>query len=247
VDSVTTDQFTLALERLGHLREIYLSGGEPFEHPALAQLITIARERADQVVLYSSGVVDTKEPAPLSHDAVREVARLGVHRVDVSLYADNPEAHEMITATPGSWAAAVESIRRLQSAGVAVGIHHVPVLPHAHVLRGVAQLAEGLRVRRLHVLALAAQGRGTLLGPSSLPQEWRDEARILGSGSATVDIVLSSRIRQQLGLEHSTERDSWVALFIDYRGRIYPGEGSRQVAVRSGFSLFDAASLVSMA
>lgn len=237
-DTVTPAQFSVALGRLGRLQEVYLSGGEPFEHPKLGEFIALAQEWTDRVVLYSSGVVNSDKPAPISHETVREVSRLGVHRVDVSLYADNPEQHERVTATPGSWAAAVESIRRFHSASVKVGLHHAPILPHAYVLKGIAHLAKQLKVTRVHILALASQGRGALLD-SSLPQEWLDEARILSVGRPDLDLVLSSRIRQQLSVNQSTERDSWNAIFVDHRGRIYPGEGKRQLIMRSASSLFD--------
>src|SRR6187402_3024941 len=45
------------LRELGRIRAVYLSGGEPFEHPGLASLVEAVAELADEVAIYSSGVV----------------------------------------------------------------------------------------------------------------------------------------------------------------------------------------------
>lgn len=107
--------FEQRLTELGCLSELYLSGGEPFEHSALEALVRAARTVARTVVVYTSGV--RMRPAgneSLPAESLRAVVQAGVSRLDVSLYAARAEDHDAVTQIPGSFDHARETLRLLR-------------------------------------------------------------------------------------------------------------------------------------
>jgi MoaA/NifB/PqqE/SkfB family radical SAM enzyme len=210
--------------------EVYVSGGEPFAHPNHLSVIKAARRVADDVVIYSSGTWTddtgiTAIPVPIllaAQDA-------GASRIDVSLYAASATAHEAVTGVPGSFNATVTCCMQMAEHGIPFGIHFVPVaVPD---VLDVAQLSRELGAARLHVLAVAAQGRATRTSSTPTPELLNQLLRLLEI-EIGLEIVLSSAIRQAIGLPR-TPRDDLETTFVDARGFEYPKEGARSTATRS--------------
>ncbi len=218
------------VRELGHLEALYLSGGEPFEHAMLADVARAAAGLADEIAVYSSGVViGPRGPEPLSQDAIQRVARV-VSRVDVSLYSLSPADHDAVTGVPGSLECSLQSIRRLRLFGVPFGVHFVPVRDDDSVLQ-VAQYARETGAKRFHVLALARQGRASALR-NDYSSAFLSALHLLARVSLGIEVVISSQLRRQLG-NASTERDSLRAAFLDVHGHLYLNEGARTPASRS--------------
>lgn len=230
---MASDRFEILLSHIVGLREIYISGGEPLEHPELRTLVEIARHHCNHVVIYSSGVQSSgPDLRPVSAGEAKSLLLAGVTRTDISLYSANQDLHDTVTATPGSWQIAVRTAATLINAGIDVGIHHVPIISNQGTIASIARLARDLGASRLHILALAAQGRGVLLGQAQLSKTWLEEVLELKSARLPLEIVLSSSIRRELGEVDETRRDQLKALFIDCVGYVYPGEGHRTAANR---------------
>lgn len=226
-ETANVDTVRRWLESQPRLREIYLSGGEPFEHPALEAIAEAAIERADRVILYSSGVTKAgKFLGPLDYRQLKGLAEQGVTRVDISLYSAWPEQHDRITFTAGSLDVALESCRRVRRAGLELGVHFVPLPGVDACLAEVLDLSRVLGATRLHVLAPVRQGRGARI-PSPLSRHFLSDLVRLMSIPGDIEWVISSAIRGMLGSFQRSERDTWRSGFIDVRGLMHPGEGAR--------------------
>lgn len=229
------------------LAEIFLSGGEPFEHPNFLEFVSLSKRSARSVVVYSSGTrIERGQLAPLPWEQIAAAAGAGVERIDVSLYGSSAIHHDAVTQTHGSFEHTVETLRRLRLAGVPFGIHYVPVADRGAGMLSVTNLARVLGASRFHVLSVAPQGRARRL-PNLLPQpSFYDDVRELWSGVSGLRVVLSSRMRREAGITEGTARDSMRAAMLDSAGFLYPDEGRRQAEFRSSRSLASGAPLAEL-
>lgn len=238
-DRIDTDTLVRGLGCRPRFREIYLSGGEPFEHPSLEGIAAAAVARAERVVLYSSGAtLSAGRLHPLDEDRLRCLARLGVARIDVSLYSAHAEYHDQITATPGSLAVTLDSCRRALRAGLSLGVHFVPLPGVDERLHEIDGLCRELPASLLHVLAPTQQGRGARISSSKLSETFLADLVALRKALPPYRIVMSSAIRVQLGLVERTLRDDWNAGFVDVHGRLHPSEGRRLPVWNTSTSAF---------
>lgn len=221
--------FDSILRSVDQLHEIYLSGGEPFEHPDLIEAIRLAREKSDKVILYSSGnTFRNGIVSPISREQVQSLINEGVHRVDLSVYSMVRERHEEVTKVHGSFDSTIGSIQNLRSLGLPFGIHFVPVssLP-SEDLASIAEFAFQSGSARIHVLAPSPQGRALKNFSNFKPSdEFLSTLRSLRN-LAISELVISSSLRESLGEFRPTDRDNWETLFVDCRGRPFPSEGQR--------------------
>jgi MoaA/NifB/PqqE/SkfB family radical SAM enzyme len=224
------------LDEVGTLEEVYLSGGEPFEHTDIATIVGASRRVARAVVVYSSGVwMGAHGDEALPSNLIRSTAD-GISRVDLSLYAANADAHDAVTQTPGSFVRTLETARRLGQEGVAFGVHHVPVASNSSVVK-VADLAADLGAVRFHVLAVAAQGRARRLDLEEPSARLLHDLRTLQAAAWPFELVVSTGLRRALGQVDLTPRDLLRTAFLDVRGFLYPGEGQRLISLRGRSSM----------
>jgi MoaA/NifB/PqqE/SkfB family radical SAM enzyme len=233
------------LRELRSAEELFISGGEPFEHPELATFIAHARKVAKRVVVYSSGVRLDAGYRALHFDEVQRAADAGMSRVDLSFYAATPELHDDVTTLPGSFMLTVESAARLRRAGVPFGVHFVPIGENGSQAGAVADLAVRIGASRLHVLALTPQGRGRFL-ETEIRRETLNELGKLRDRRLPLELVLSSEIRRQLGSHEKVQRDLLQPAFFDVRGFLYPSEGQRAAQRRSASSFLAGATLTQL-
>ncbi|HUS65046.1 MAG TPA: radical SAM protein [Kofleriaceae bacterium] len=236
-DEMIDERLLLArLRELGPIQAVYLSGGEPFEHPGLPGLVEAVAGLADEVAIYSSGVM--LGPAggePLSERAIRGVSR-HVSRVDVSVYSMSPAEHDAVTGLAGSFDLTLQTIRRLRLCGVPFGIHFVPVGTGS--VLPLAQFAREAGAERFHVLAVARQGRAASLDVEPSPG-LLDDLRVLLGARIGIDVAVSSQLRRALAFG-ATPRDELRAAFMDVRGHLHRSEGERARGARSLRSIGEA-------
>lgn len=234
------------LQTLPRLHEIYLSGGEPFEHPDILPLIRAASRVASRVIAYSSGTLlrDHPERTPLPEPLLAEARHAGLGRIDFSLYSTEGARHDAVTQTPGSLGLTLESLRNARRAGLPFGVHFVVMKSNAGDLEAVRHLAADLGAARVHVLALAPQGRASArfddLTPGPVVLGRLEQPTRLEPEPRAPELVLSSALRPGLP---ATERDGLRTAFMDVQGFLYPDEGKRTRAHRTADSLLSGRSL----
>lgn len=233
------------LAELDGLQEIYLSGGEPFEHPQFPLVVRAARRAAQRVVAYSSGTHRTGlGMAPLPQAQFVEALAAGLSRIDLSFYAADAVVHDEVTRVPGSFAATFATAQQARDLRLPIGIHFVPVPGHEAAVLDVLALAHHLGAVRFHVLALAPLGRArTCASAQDGTAHLVHLLRQLPQKSA-IQVIFSSELRRFLGWSDKTPRDRLRAGFLDVNGYLYPGEAQR--GVRSRRSLKDGLTFAQM-
>lgn len=243
------DVLAKCLRELNLLSEIYLSGGEPFEHPDIEQIVEVSARAARLVVAYSSGVLlNDSGIASVSSAKLRRLKAKGLSRVDVSLYAADPDSHDSVTLTNGSFQATLLTAKRIRESGLALGVHFVPIGSTSERVLDVYQLSKTLGAVRFHVLALTGQGRAKQRLARLAPTQhfWRLMSTLADDHDGGQELLLSSQLRRQIDRPELTRRDSLATGFLDVHGFLYPGEGQQSARLRSSTSIYSGATLVDL-
>lgn len=236
-EMLSTSLFQQRMGELPRLKELYLSGGEPFEHSALTQLVSIGSAAANTVVVYTSGVrIGASGIEPIAVADLRSVRDAGVARLDVSVYAPKAESHDWVTQTSGSLECTLETLRRLRAADVPFGIHYVPITDNVDFI-GLREWAIEWGATRLHILSLSPQGRGRALQSPNFRRGVLEELRRIYTEKSPIEVVLSSAMRRLLAINTPVSRDALMPAMLDIRGFLYPGEGQRLPVYRSKSSI----------
>jgi molybdenum cofactor biosynthesis enzyme MoaA len=92
-------------------RQVQFIGGEPTTHPELAEFISLAHELGYEFIeVYTNLTM-------VSDRLLETLTKYRVH-IATSFYSANPEIHDRITGTKGSFRKTVEGIRRILDAGL---------------------------------------------------------------------------------------------------------------------------------
>ncbi len=110
-----TAEWKSILDQLAELGVLFLtiSGGEPTLRKDFLELVTHARQLRFAVKIYSNALNITESLA-------RELGRLAVQEVQISLYSQRAEVHDRVTRVPGSFDQVVAAVGYLRSAGIKV-------------------------------------------------------------------------------------------------------------------------------
>lgn len=138
---MATDEVARVLQQLAQAGTLFLilSGGEIFLRPDLFEIIELARRLNFCVTLKTNATLITPEIAG-------RLRALGIHGVDVSIYARNPAVHDGITRMAGSLQKSLDAIRAMHGCGIRVRIANVLMRENAAEAVGVLELAKELGV-----------------------------------------------------------------------------------------------------
>ena len=112
--AITADRFRALVDEAVDeaFGEIYVTGGEPFLHPEITDLLVYSAARLPTVVLTNAMLFGPRRAAHL-----RRLADTGRVVVQTSLDGARPETHDAHRG-PGSWARTVAGIRQAVGAGL---------------------------------------------------------------------------------------------------------------------------------
>lgn len=116
---------------------LLISGGDPFLRPDALDILRAARARQFDVRINTHGNF-------IDEALAGALAEIGISRVAISVYSDDPAEHEAVTRIPGSHALSLRAGRLLRDRGVAVAFK-TPVMTHNRLRWiGVGALAEAI-------------------------------------------------------------------------------------------------------
>jgi radical SAM protein with 4Fe4S-binding SPASM domain len=137
----TTEEILRVLEELAAAGTLQLtfSGGEIFLRPDLFEILAAARRLHFDLSLKTNALLVTPERAA-------RLRELGVRRVQISIYSDDPAIHDAVTKVPGSLERSLRAIPLLKAEGLHVKIACPLMTENLATYRGVLALAERLGV-----------------------------------------------------------------------------------------------------
>ena len=138
---MTTDEIKEILDQLAAAGTFFLtfSGGEVFLRRDFLELVAYARKLLFNVKVKTNAVMIREREA-------KELRRLGVEQIQISVYSHRAEVHDAITKVPGSWFRTTRAIRFLKEQGLKVAIANVLMNDNLDDYKGTQALAEELGV-----------------------------------------------------------------------------------------------------
>jgi MoaA/NifB/PqqE/SkfB family radical SAM enzyme len=130
---------------------VAVSGGEPMLHPQFFDVCRFFRSQGIALKVETNGELVTEE-------ATREMARLGLRSVQISVDGATAATHEQLRLK-GRWQDAIDACRRLVAAGVRTEIVFVPTKFNIHETAAVIDLASSLGVYGIYTGKLMRIGR----------------------------------------------------------------------------------------
>ena len=115
------------LQRL-EVERVCLSGGEPFLHPDIIEIVKRISDCNIVVDIYSSGIIKDKEgPKPLSLELLTTIKKVGARSLIFNLQSANENTYDRITQSKGHFPLLCESISNAIKCGIRTEIHFVPM------------------------------------------------------------------------------------------------------------------------
>lgn len=179
---LTADQWLEVLAEAAELGSLYLgvTGGEPLLRPDIFEILDGARRLHFATRLMTNGTL-------IDAAVADRLMELGLVAVEVSVYATDPEVHERITRTPGSYSRTMDALRLLHERGVHLIIKTPVMGPNVGEVPGVLELAESLGAGFMPDVLITATDTGGK-GPTCLRLTEDEYRRLVGKGLAHLGV-----------------------------------------------------------
>lgn len=135
---------------------LVLTGGEPLQRDDFFYVAATCTRLFSRVALATNGTL-------IDAGVAEKIARVGIQRVSISFDGASPVTHDAFRGAPGSFAAALEGLSALRSAGVSVQANVTVTRHNVEELPRILQLMLDLGVDAFHVFMLIPVGCGAEL------------------------------------------------------------------------------------
>ncbi len=211
IQGLTGDEWISVLDDLRALGTlaVTLSGGEPLTHPDFLRIGTAVRSRGFTLRVFTNGSLVSEAMA----DALADLHPLAV---EMSLHGARPETHDRATQRPGSLAALLQGLQRLQKRNVPLLLKTPLTWMNEGELTGMVDLARKLRVAHQMDATITARDDGDpgplqyRASPAAIERMYR---KVAEQGQ------LPRAVREKGGVNCGLGR---LIVAIDPEGNVYP-------------------------
>lgn len=146
------------------LKNIVLSGGEPFVYPYLLDTVKFFHEYGILTSIYTCGVVKNTMGKfnSINENTFLTLKEQNLRNVIFSLHGSKPAIQDKIANIKGSFDLVMQSLKNALHAGVHVELHVVPMRINLRDLENILLLAEDNGIHYVSFLRFVPQGRGDL-------------------------------------------------------------------------------------
>lgn len=209
-------------------KTVCLSGGEPFLHPQILEIITYIAKQHLLCYVYTSGIYmnDNAIYSSLPNEYIDAIRGM-VNKVIFNVEAETSILYDQIMGTDvGGFELMKQSIRDCVSSGLTVEAHVVPMQVNFRHLKSIFDMCYQLGVAKVSILRLVVQGRA--LENLQLVKLSVEENREVFKLIKTLQEEYQGKVR--IGLPYS---DSSCRIYckaatdkinIRYDGNVYPCE-----------------------
>lgn len=208
-------------------KTVCLSGGEPFLHPQILDIISYIAKQQLTCYVYTSGIYMKDEVYSSLPNEYIEAIRGMVDKVIFNVEADSSALYDQIMGTDvGGFDMMKKSISDCVSSGLVVETHVVPMQVNFKHLKSIFEMCYQLGVSKVSILRLVLQGRA--LDNLSLVKLSGEDNREVTKLIKALNEVYKGKVR--IGLPYS---DSNCRIYckaasdkinIRYDGNVYPCE-----------------------
>lgn len=141
-------------------KTVCLSGGEPFFHPQILDIISYIAKQQLTCYVYTSGIYMKDEVYSSLPNEYIEAIRGMVDKVIFNVEADSSALYDQIMGTDvGGFDMMKKSINDCVSSGLVVETHVVPLQVNFKHLKSIFEMCYQLGVSKVSILRLVLQGR----------------------------------------------------------------------------------------
>ena len=208
-------------------KTVCLSGGEPFLHPHILNIISYIAKLQLTCYVYTSGIYMKDEVYSSLPNEYIEAIRGMVDKVIFNVEADSSALYDQIMGTDvGGFDMMKKSINDCVSSGLVVETHVVPMQVNFKHLKSIFEMCYQLGVSKVSILRLVLQGRA--LENLSLVKLTGEESREVTKLIKALKEAYKGKVR--IGLPYS---DSNCRIYckaasdkinVRYDGNVYPCE-----------------------
>lgn len=208
-------------------KTVCLSGGEPFLHPQILDIISYIAKQQLICYVYTSGIYMKDEVYSSLPNEYIEAIRGMVDKVIFNVEADSSTLYDQIMGTDvGGFDMMKKSINDCVSSGLVVETHVVPMQVNFKHLKSIFEMCYQLGVSKVSILRLVLQGRA--LENLSLVKLTGEDSREVTKLIKALKEAYKGKVR--IGLPYS---DSNCRIYckaasdkinVRYDGNVYPCE-----------------------
>lgn len=208
-------------------KTVCLSGGEPFLHPQILNIISYIAKQQLICYVYTSGIYMKDEVYSSLPNEYIEAIRGMVDKVIFNVEADSSTLYDKIMGTDvGGFDMMKKSINDCVSSGFVVETHVVPMQVNFKHLKSIFEMCYQLGVSKVSILRLVLQGRA--LENLSLVKFTGEDSREVTKQIKALKEAYKGKVR--IGLPYS---DSNCRIYckaasdkinVRYDGNVYPCE-----------------------
>lgn len=146
------------------IKILCLSGGEPFLHSDIVDIVMYAKRKGLQVVIYTSGIYWTERDkySCLPENLIKQVKEAGVDKLIFNLQALEEEKYNQIMGTKDNLQNVIKSIKKSKEHGIYTEIHFVPMKINIDQIDQIVKFKQEYDVDKISFLALIPHGRAAL-------------------------------------------------------------------------------------
>lgn len=147
------------LNNVTTLNRVSLSGGEPFLHDNMLDIVSGIRaiNPSTEVIIYTSGI--TRNAQSISKRTMDKLKKLGIHSIIFNLPALTPSKYNELTGTTTRIARVLASIGWAVGAGIRVELNVVPNKINIDDIDNIMDYCDGYEVQAVNFLGLVEHGR----------------------------------------------------------------------------------------
>ena len=208
-------------------KTVCLSGGEPFLHPQILDIISYIAKQQLTCYVYTSGIYMKDEVYSSLPNEYIEAIRGMVDKVIFNVEADSSALYDQIMGTDvGGFDMMKKSINDCVSSGLVVETHVVPMQVNFKHLKSIFDMCYQLGVSKVSILRLVLQGRA--LENLSLVKLTGEDSREITKLIKALKEAYKGKVRTGLPYSDSNCRIYCKAasdkINVRYDGNVYPCE-----------------------
>ena len=208
-------------------KTVCLSGGEPFLHPQILDIISYIAKQQLTCYVYTSGIYMKDEVYSSLPNEYIEAIRGMVDKVIFNVEADSSTLYDQIMGTDvGGFDMMKKSINDCVSSGLVVETHVVPMQVNFKHLKSIFEMCYQLGVSKVSILRLVLQGRA--LENLSLVKLSGEDSREVTKLIKALNEAYKGKVR--IGLPYSDSncriycKAATDKINVRYDGNVYPCE-----------------------
>jgi radical SAM protein with 4Fe4S-binding SPASM domain len=225
--NVIDDALALGLKRL------CISGGEPFLHPDIINIVQYAKLKNIEVFIYSCGIIENNGIISSIQDETLEfLANINLDKIIFNLQASNEELYDRITGTQNRFDLVKDSICKASKYGIYTEIHFVPMKINYKEIEPTINLARKLNVQQISFLRLVVQERAfknrkLLMLSEQEEDKIKDDLRLIKNKYNDIKIRIGIPLTKKF--EGKKCGAGWEKLIIRYDGAVLPCEAYKYI------------------